>query len=291
MILGIDVGGSSIKFGVFNQLDLIYKNSILTPKTGWQEVIQEINNIIYNISKKYDIVDVGIGFPSVVSKDYFVHIAPNINNFKNVDLKSEICNEFPSLIIKIDNDANAAALAELKYGNGVGLNNFIYVTLGSGIGGSIIINKNIFYGDTHGAGEIGYSNFKYDELENKVSNRTGIFEEYLGRVQFTKYFNNKYDYKIDSPKDIFLMAENNNQDALSAFEHYGKLLGFGLASLMNILDIHNVIIGGGITKAEKYFIESTNNSILNKKLNHIKPNIQIAKFIDETGIYGAMALV
>lgn len=291
MILALDVGGSSIKYAVFNKNEIIKKDKVYTPQSGKKEVISSINKIIHNSKSDFQISKVGIGFPSVVTKDFFVFVAPNIPDFINVNLREEICNQFPDLEIIIDNDANAAALAELKFGNGLGLTNLIYVTLGSGVGGSIIINKSIYYGDTYGAGEIGYSNFNYDENENKVVNRTGIFEEYLGRKQFTEYFNSTFKYKINSPQDIFDLAEKGNEDAIQAFNYYGKLLGIGIASLMNILDIHSVIIGGGLAKANQYFKESLNVSINNKKLNHISPNIKIAKYLDDTGIYGAMSLV
>ena len=289
MILGIDVGGSSIKFGLFANSEMIEKGQVATPQSNPIEVINAINSIILD---KLDVIaQVGIGFPSVVSKDYFVHIAPNIKDFINIDLKEKICDIFPNLDIKIDNDANAAALAELKYGAGKNLTNMIYVTLGSGIGGAIIINKSIYYGDTNGAGEIGYSNFNYDEKQNPVINRTGILEEYLGRNQFTSYFNKTYNHNLNNPKEIYQLAEQGNEDAIQAFEYYGELLGIGLASTMNLLDIHNVVIGGGIIKAHKYIIPSILESIEKKKLPHIKQNILIAKYLDDTGIYGAMALV
>lgn len=292
--LGIDVGGSSIKFGLFDAEHLIEKGQIPTPqsnsnKSNATDVISAINSIILNYKSKIN--KVGIGFPSVVSNDYFVHIAPNINGFVNIDLKQNIVDIFPELKIKIDNDANSAALAELKFGSGKNLNNMIYITLGSGIGGAIIINKSIYYGDTNGAGEIGYTNFNFDEKPNSVINRTGIFEEYLGRKQFTEYFNITYNHNVNSPKEIFDLAEKNNQEAIEAFSYYGELLGIGIASVLNFLDIHNVIIGGGLIKAHKYIMPSILKSVEIKKLPHINQNIKIAKYLDNTGIYGAMSLV
>lgn len=291
MILGIDVGGSSIKYGVFSELELIEHNQITTPQSGKNDVLLAINNLITELTAKYTIDRIGIGFPSVVSKDYFVYIAPNIPDFVNVDLRKYICDNFKNITIKIDNDANTAALAELKFGSAINLNNFIYVTLGSGVGGAIIINKAIFGGDTFGAGEIGYTNFNFDAEKNRIENRRGILEEFLGRNQFTNYFNSLSELQVNSPKEIFNLAENNNKTAIKAFEYYGELLGIGLASLMNFLDIHSVVIGGGIIKAHKYIIPALEKSIEMKKLPHIKQNILVAKYLDNTGIYGAMALV
>lgn len=291
MILGIDVGGSSIKYGVFLGLDLIEQNQITTPQSGKDDVLLAINKLISKLTTKYEVDRVGIGFPSVVSKDYFVHIAPNIPAFINIDLKKSICDNFKNIAIKIDNDANTAALAELKFGSAINLNNFIYVTLGSGVGGAIIINKAVFEGDTFGAGEIGYTNFNFDAEINKIENRRGILEEYLGRNQFTNYFNSISNAKVNSPNDIFKLAESNNETAIKAFKYYGELLGIGLASVMNFLDIHSVVIGGGIIKAHKYIIPALEKSIEKKKLPHIKQNILVAKYLDNTGIYGAMALV
>jgi len=291
MILGIDVGGSTIKYGIFEGEKLIEKSQLLTPQSNSDDVICAINNLIKNCIEKFNINKVGIGFPSVVSKDYFVHIAPNIKDFINVDLKEKICEVHKNIIIRIENDANSAALAELRFGVGKDLNNLIYITLGSGVGGAIIINKSIYYGDSYGAGEIGYTNFNFDEINYSVLNRNGILEEYLGRKQFTNYFNGKYYYNVDNPKEIFELAESNNADAIEAFAYYGKSLGIGIASVMNFMDIHNVIIGGGLIKAHKYIIPELDKSISIKKLPHINHKVLVAKYLDDTGIYGAMALV
>jgi len=291
MILGIDVGGSTIKYGIFDREKLIEKSQLLTPQSNSDDVICAINNLIKNCIEKFNINKVGIGFPSVVSKDYFVHIAPNIKDFINVDLKEKICEVHKNIIIRIENDANSAALAELRFGVGKDLNNLIYITLGSGVGGAIIINKSIYYGDSYGAGEIGYTNFNFDEINYSVLNRNGILEEYLGRKQFTNYFNGKYYYNVDNPKEIFELAESNNADAIEAFAYYGKSLGIGIASVMNFMDIHNVIIGGGLIKAHKYIIPELDKSISIKKLPHINHKVLVAKYLDDTGIYGAMALV
>jgi len=291
MILGIDVGGSTIKYGIFDGEKLIEKSQLLTPQSNSDDVICAINNLVKNCIEKFNINKVGIGFPSVVSKDYFVHIAPNIKDFINVDLKEKICEVHKNITIRIENDANSAALAELKFGVGKDLNNLIYITLGSGVGGAIIINKSIYYGDSYGAGEIGYTNFNFDEINYSVLNRNGILEEYLGRKQFTNYFNGKYYYNVDNTKEIFELAESNNADAIEAFAYDGKLLGSGIASVMNCMDIHNVIIGGGIIKDHRHIIPELDKSNRIKKVTPLNNKVLIAQYYEETGIIGDRAVL
>src|SRR3989339_583806 len=157
MYLGIDIGGTNLKSGIVDENgNLIEQLSIPTnAENGPDAVINNIKNIIQEARNNFpDLKSVGIGVPGVVTDEGVVRISPNLPGWVDQPLKKKLT-DIISIPIAIDNDANTAAVAELELGAGKGLNNFIYITLGTGVGGAIIINRNIFRGDTGGAGEIG----------------------------------------------------------------------------------------------------------------------------------------
>jgi glucokinase len=290
MILGIDVGGTSIKYGIFdNRYSLKEKSSVPTQgDLGPEQIINKIAGLINDFPHHY----VGIGFPSVVSETGFVHIAPNLTNFKNIDLKNKLKGK-TGRQISIDNDANCAALAELYLGHGKGKSNFIYATLGTGIGGAIIINSQLYHGDNMGAGEIGYSILNFDETrENQQTNRIGILEDYIGLPRILDYYEDLVGARNPSMEMISKYADDGDPISKKVLEYYGEKLGFGLGSIMNILDIKTVIIGGGISRCTDIMYQKLNQTLDNRLLPQLGKDYSIvkAKFLSDAGIYGAAIL-
>lgn len=299
MILGLDVGGSSIKWGLFdNDYNLVEDSKVIVEGMKPNEVINSITNIIEEHSK--EVHQCGIGFPSVVDQDGYVHIAPNLTEFKEIPLLKKL-KEKIDIPIKIDNDANVAALAEMELGAAKEANNFLYVTLGSGIGGAIIINRMLYKGDNSGAGEIGYTTIDKDSLGIGLSqNRVGILEEFIGRKQFVKKTSeilklypdsNLNDIAFDV-KEISEQAEMEDQAAVEAVIWYGKILGIGLASAMNLLDIKTVVVGGGVSNLPELMYKTAYEKISQKTLPNISKDFKLkkARFSNQAGIYGAAVL-
>ncbi len=304
LFLGIDIGGTTIKAGAVSPaLDLIAIKSIPTPvEADNNQFAQSLIAFIGNFISDYpQISSIGAGIPGVVGPDGTVRISPNIKALNNLPLKSIIKSNF-DLPIAVDNDANAAAYAELQAGAGRNRDNFIYATLGTGIGGAIIINKQIFRGDNGGAGEIGHTIIDFNSiLPKQRSFRNGILETFAGKnaiIALAKSILPQYKSSVLNKTarfdviDISEAVSKSDAAAIECFRQTGNLIGAGFASAMNLLDITLIVVGGGISNAHPLLFDAIIDAIKDKALPTIAANaeIKIARFGDKAGIIGAALL-
>ncbi|MFP4369650.1 MAG: ROK family protein [Bacteroidota bacterium] len=303
MYLGLDIGGTNIKTGVLNTSgELIFRDKTKTKASdGVDSVINLIESIIRQTLDKYpNIETIGIGVPGVVDYSGLVKIAPNLPGWENIALKERLANSFGKPLA-IDNDANAAAVAELKLGAGVLHEHFLFITLGTGVGGTIIYNGKIFGGANGNAGEVGHTiiDYKAPAPEGKPGFRAGVLEEFIGRTQIIQMAKgiiknypdsllHEYEEKLDVV-DISNAVDKEDRAAIKCFEETANYLGTGLATILNILDLNTIIIGGGISRSNKLLFEKTEEVLKNRALPSITEKIQIkiAKFNNEAGIIGA----
>lgn len=304
MHLGIDIGGTNIKSGIIDSdNNLIEKSTQQTNSAaGVNNVIGRLIEIINYYSSKYSVSNVGIGVPGVVDPDGSVIVAPNMVNWVNIPLKKYLQKKF-DYNFAIDNDANSAAIAEMIAGAGKDLNHFLYVTLGTGVGAGIITNRQLYKGESGSSGEIGHVIIDaFLRVKNVKSYRTGVLETYTGRkeiIEFgTKFIKNhpdsslhKLGAKIDV-KDIADHARNGDLGAMQIIKRTGYLLGIGITSALNLLDIRTVIIGGGVSHSGRILLDEIENTIKDRALPNIANNIKViqAHFRKDTGIYGAALL-
>ncbi|MGB9665547.1 MAG: ROK family protein, partial [Ignavibacteria bacterium] len=210
-IIGIDVGGTSIKFGLVKENKILSELSLPTfAFKNSQKVLMQVAIGLEQILKqvpKNEVKGIGIGFPGKVDSEKGVVIsAPNFNNWKNVPVRKKLLKfGYP---VFIDNDANCAALGELIFGRGKNLENFIMVTLGTGVGGGIIINKKLFRGESGGAGEIGHITIDYSGPFCKCGKR-GCVEAYAGN----NYIKQRTIHKLhEYPDSLILKLVEHNLD-------------------------------------------------------------------------------
>ncbi|MGA1250000.1 MAG: ROK family protein, partial [Candidatus Kapaibacteriota bacterium] len=185
MFAGIDIGGTSIKYGVTTKDGtILFQDSIPTePDKGPDHMVSRLQKLIHDISEVFpELMSFGIGFPSVVNPtDGCIYYPPNLPGWGIVPLV-QLLQSATTLPVAIDNDANVAALAEAKLGAGKNASHFLYVTLGTGVGGGIIINHSIFTGERGGAGEIGHIIIRADDIPgDELPYRTGTLEHHIGR--------------------------------------------------------------------------------------------------------------
>lgn len=300
MYLGIDIGGSSIKFGIIDdKYKILFKEIIdLSPKSK-KPIVEIINDAIVSTLQNFNkIQSIGIGIPGIINNGKVI-ISPNIPSINGINFYEhiEIKKKIP---IAIDNDANAAALTELFIGVGKKLNSFIYITLGTGVGGAIIHNREIFRGFDGSAGEIGHIIINADISNKQADFTTGTLEHYIGRQGIIRLFKEAVKnsiYSFDVPEnvdvsDISEYADANECEALEALSKAGRYFGVGLASVMNLLGIPFAIVGGGISKINNIFYNRALETIKQRALPHIakKAKILKAKFLNDTGIIGAAIL-
>ena len=294
--LGIDIGATSFKSGIVDiNNDIIYQNSIRTnyEQTN-NEALNNLSELIDDAVSKYPVESIGVGVPCVVNEGK-VKMAPNIPNWNDIDFGTYLRTKYLHPVA-IDNDANAAAFAELIAGKGQKLDNFVYITLGTGVGGAIIINKNIYRGRVGGAGEIGHIVFDPITPDIDVSYRNGALETMLGRYGIIENYkklckeHNIAEIENIDVKDICELAEKKNDIAKKTIDIAGIQLGIAIATINHILDIKHFIIGGGISQS-KYLLNVAEFIARDRTLPSVsKIKIQQAKYIQNTGIIGAALL-
>jgi len=308
--VGVDFGGTNIKIGLVSKGGkIISKLSIKTePGKGPKKVIENIKTGVYDLLKKTKahIDGIGIGCPGTVNPEKgTVENPPNLHGWGKVNLGKVISMEFEKDVF-LENDANTAAIGELIFGNGKKFNSFIMVTLGTGVGGGIVINRKLHRGDFGAAGEIGHITINYNGPKCKCGSY-GCIEAYAGNQYFKERVRNELkkhsdslllklidnDYSVVSPRKIQDSAEKGDEFANFVIVDLGTKLGAAFASLSNVLDISTYIIGGGIAGFGKPLFESIKKTLTARIMAPLKPRVKIlpAKLKNDAGIKGASALV
>ena len=308
--LGVDLGGTNIKLGlVSREGKIISKISIPSEADkGPDKVIEQIKKGINTLSSEVNvkIQGIGIGAPGVVSTEKgTVENPPNLPGWKKVSLGKIIKKEFGTNV-HIENDANAAAIGELIFGAGKKYDSFIMVTLGTGVGGGIIINRKIYRGEFGAAGEIGHITIDFNGPQCNCGS-IGCIEAYIGnnylikRVgeDLLKYPESKIWYLVNddlqklTPLVIQCALNEGDEYARIVVKNMGTQLGAALASVSNLLDISTFIVGGGVAGFGKPLFEEMDKAITARVLTPLKDRVKVhaAKLKNDAGIKGASALV
>jgi len=235
-----------------------------------------------------------------------VKAPPNFANWDEVPLRDEIARLFPASLVAVENDANAAAIAESKFGAGMQYPNFLFVIWGTGVGGGIILNRKIFRGPTGGAGEIGHVTIDYNGPQCNCGN-LGCVETYVGQ----RYLSQRAALRLQSHPEskilqlvggdlsriepVYISQAANAGDAVARdiLMEAGELLGIGLAGVMNIMDLRVSIIGGGISAAGDFVMNAVQESVIRHVLKPLRKEIRVlpARLGNNAGLLGAAGLV
>lgn len=308
--IGVDLGGTNIKIGIVsNDGKILSKTSYKTEADGGpDQIIANIKTGINELLKnsKHKIKGIGIGCPGIINiKKGTVENPPNLPGWKRVKLGSIIQKEF-GFNVNIENDANAAAIGEMIFGEGKKFSSFIMVTLGTGVGGGIVFNRKIFRGEFGAAGEIGHVSIDGNGPKCNCGS-TGCIEAYVGnqylrdRVRqelpdnpaslIWELINN--DLANVSPRIIQEAAESGDAYSRSVIQNMGIQLGTALASLSNVLDISTFIIGGGVAGFGAPLFNTIRSTAAKRVLTPLRSRVKVlpAKLKNDAGIKGASALV
>lgn len=304
---GIDIGGTSIKFGLF-ELDgnLLSKWEIPTrTECNGDYILQDVADSVNRRMKENmidfkDVVGIGIGVPGPVLDDGTVIECVNLG-WKNTDVSS-IMKDLTGLETKVNNDANVAALGEMWQGGGRGYKNVIMVTLGTGVGGGVIVNGNIITGTRGAAGEIGHMKVNLSEecicncgnkgcLEQYAS-ATGIVREAKKFLQITNTPSSLRLLDGITAKDIFDHAKAEDMVAMELVNMLGVYLGFALASVASVVDPEVFVIGGGVSKAGEILLSViSKNYDCNVMYALRNKEFKLAELGNDAGIYGSAKLI
>lgn len=308
--VGVDLGGTNIKFGIVSQKGKILEKVSLNSKAegGPEKVVKQIKAGIKEIlaGNRKKIRGIGIGAPGVVStKKGTVENPPNFPGWTKVNLGNIIKKEF-DIDCYVENDANAAAIGEMIFGAGKKYNSFVMITLGTGVGGGIILNRKLYRGEIGAAGEVGHITINYNGPRCNCGSY-GCIEAYVGNNYLISKV--KSDL-INSPNQKILELVNNDLNLLTPLilqkaaedgdtfskiiiSEMGEQIGSALASVSNLLDVSTFIIGGGVSGFGKPLFFAINKSLVARVITSLRNRVKVlpAKLKNEAGIKGASALV
>jgi glucokinase len=243
IVLGIDIGGTYLKIGrVENGIIVKQTFNCVDTKATQEETLFSLFEAIDRIINS-DVTAIGMGVPAVVDPiTGVVYDVQNIPSWKEVALK-EIVEQRYNLPVYLNNDANCFALGEKIFGNGKDYENFIGLSIGTGIGMGIIINNNLYNGVLCGAGEVGMLAYK-----------DGIMEEYSSSFFFSKNYN-------QTAEELSLSAAEGDEKALQAYSEFGFHLAECIKSILYMYAPEAIILGGSISKSFSLFKESMELSL------------------------------
>ncbi len=302
---GVDIGGMSIKVGIIDENGKIFASSsfVTNIEDEISLVVQKILEKINKLKRADDTcMGIGVGIPGVTDSDAgIVRAAVNIG-WVNINLVEEFKKQ-TDIKVKILNDANAAALGEYRFTDiSKKYNNMVMITLGTGIGGGIIINGELYQGKTFSAGEIGHIPIKFDGIKCNCGG-IGCFEQYASAsalIRITKEYINKNNNSILAKqatadgcvdgKTAFVAEKLGCPYAHDAIEEYIHNITSGLIAISNFLHPECIVIGGGISREGDEFILRLQQKVDEYiSVSGFGPKVEIrrAKLTNDAGIIGA----
>ena len=307
--VGIDIGGTKVLGGVVDETGAIISRARRdTPAEGGVALTQAIADVALELMKDSEIESVGVSVAGFISADRKTILAtPNIKDWNGVNLDYELTSRI-GLPVVIENDANSAAWGEFKFGAGRGKENILMLTVGTGIGGGIVVNSNLLRGSFGIAAEIGHLRIVPNGLLCGCG-AYGCFEQYGSGTALLRHAReaiqahpdraskilNRGDGSIEGVNGTAITeaARDGDELALSIFETTGDYLGAGIASLAVILDPEAVVIGGGVIDAGDILLNPIRTG-MEKYMpfagKHPHPQIVAAQLGNEAGLVGVADL-
>lgn len=306
VFIGLDLGGTNLKYALGTETgEIVVRNSKPSLANESQDVIFEnmfsaVDELIQEANKRAQQVSaIGVGSPGCIDfkAGKLLGRAPNFEHWVNTPIKKEFENRF-RLPTWIDNDANLMALAEARNGAGRGYNTLLCVTLGTGIGGGLILDRKLYRGVHYSAGEIGHTIIKYEGKPCNCGQR-GCLEAYAAAPAMVERYRKKlkrtgvlFEFEGLTTEFIFQKAALNEDLAKETINETCDLLGAGLASVANIIDPDIIIIGGGVAEAGFEFIQRIERVVKQRALKSIAKKLKVVKaeLNLDSGIIGAILL-
>jgi glucokinase len=272
-ILGIDMGGTHIRAGLVKGSSLSSITSErVNPGGSVEEVLQDLFSLTDKVINK-TISAIGIGVPGLVNAaQAIVYDVVNIPSWKEVPLQ-QLMEKRYQVPVLINNDANCFALGEFYFGKGKGHDSMIGLTVGTGLGSGIIINKKLYTGKNGGAGEFGM---------------VAYLDKYFEYYASGQFFQNVYGTNGES---VFEKAKDGNAEAIKMYEELGGHLGNAIKMIMYALDTEFIILGGSVRHAFPYFSKTMWQQIQTFAYKKTADGLQIeVSELENSGILGAAAL-
>ncbi len=311
--IGLDIGGTNSVAAAVSEDGKIFKKEIRrTPsKKEPRIIIKSIVDLLrfikeWSLNKRFEIVGIGLGLPGLIDfTTGVVEILPNFPKMKGFPIIDELKKYF-SYKLRYENDASAALLGEYRFGAGKGVDDLICFTLGTGIGGAVLIDGKLLRGPEGFAGELGHITLDPDgplcgcgnrgclEASASASAIVRRAKEIISEGKIKTSLSN-YLERGEELNASIVAQEANKGDLLAqkVYEEAGKWLGIAIGSLANIFNVHLFLVGGGIANAGDILFNPMKDEAFKRALPGIRDKIEIKKFKlgEDAGIIGASSLV
>ena len=304
---GVDIGGTTVKLGLFTiEGEVLDKWEIPTVKTdGGVNILKDVAASLEQKMQekglnKSEFAGVGIGVPGPVRGDGTVIECVNLG-WGTTPVKT-IMEELTGMPTEVGNDANVAALGEQWQGGGKGYDSSVMLTLGTGVGGGVILNGQILPGSNGAAGEVGHMYVNYDETDKCNCGKTGCLEQYASATGIVKEAK-RYLAKSDeatclrdmeelSAKAIFDAAKEGDEVAQKLVDQLGRYLAIACSHLAHAVDPQVFVIGGGVSKAGQILIDAIKKHYDPICMNALKGKpFELATLGNDAGIFGSAKMV
>lgn len=293
---GIDIGGSNIKIGlVDSEYGLLEKVKYPTRELREKDdFIQGFSDILKQEFEIHpEVEEIGIGVPGTISRDARSTLdLPNLGDLGNANLLDRLESNHPGKHFYMDNDAHVAALGEYYFGKEKVPENYVFITLGTGVGGAAIIDHHVFRGGDGNPMEIGHIMSQDGKTLETIIGKAGLKDMLNGMLKKnnSKILGKKVD--VWNTKQVLLAANEGDKVALKVFKRIGVLLGEALVSTIRLLDIKTIIVGGGISQSYDYVIGPMQKVLMKNLTPYYTSRIEIKKatLANDAGIVGAASL-
>ena len=305
---GIDIGGTTVKIGLVSEKGEIVDRWEVPTKKGSDPsgLLEDVKVSLESCMAerkitKENILGIGMAAPGPVTEDGVLHGCVNIG-WGDVDLKKQAEEIIGISPVRIGNDARVAALGEAAYGAGKGTKSMLMVTLGTGVGGGVVLNGNILMGESGVAGEIGHMTIDPYETETCGCGKKGCMEQYAsatGMVRAAEKFLKEKDTEsilrqkdTVSAKDLWDAAKEGDTLANEITDFVCDRLGSALANAIYLVDTEMIVIGGGVCAAGQFLLDKIEKAYNGKVFAHSRnKRFALAELGNDAGIMGAAALI
>ena len=308
--IGVDVGGTFTKIALVSKAGRVVARRLL--ETNAHRKNKLINDIVNSITglisnkdlKRKDIAGIGMGLPGLIdSKFGIVRYLVNIKGWRNVHLKKIVENRLKTKTF-IDNDVNLMTLGELYHGAGRGARNLVCITLGTGVGGGIVINGGLYRGANLAAGEIGHIPIN-EEGPGCNCGGSACIESYIGNRYLMRELRKDLKRTKSLIKDLMRKkkakltfelvdkaARMGDRFAIQFWKDVGTKLGIALAGVINFLNPEKIVIGGGIANAGRFIFSPLKKTVRKRTMRIQQRTLKIvkAKLGEDAGVIGAAVL-
>ena len=286
----VDIGGTSIKYGVLSEKGEIFIDGTVSTKVTEKEnfILSDVKKLIRNILdeyRNYEIKGICVSTAGVVNpeKGEIAYAGPTIPKYTGTKIKEELEKEF-SISCEVENDVNCAGLGEYWKGAGKGSNSMVCLTIGTGIGGSVILDGKLLNGIGYTAGEIGYMDVNGSYIQNIASSRYLV-----EKVQKEKVEKEGITDAITGV-DIFELAKKGDEICIAGINEIISNLAVGVRNIIYLLNPEVIVIGGGITAQKEYLEEKIRKEVNDGMISDMfrKTRIELAQQGNQAGLLGAL---